>query len=316
MKNAAGNPRKSSVLNVVLTMMLILFVSLLAFCSGLYLGKQLTDSEYQLKALEGDFSKASKTAKHDSGHKDDEHKTPSDVINDEDIDAMSEKFVTNEKAEENEPAHQREERTIASAHGNTHGHDDEHDAHTAAPAKAAHDDHAAPAKKSVHDEHAAPAKKQAANTHGDDHAAPAKAAQDNHAAPAKEAHGKAKPDLSAVHKAAARVAQNAAPSEETHEAHETNRVPTSLPKTVGVSADVEFTVQVASYPTMEAAKAKSEELEQKGFVSFPVPAQVNGKTWYRVSVGSFKTHKDATAYRAKFLQKTGLSTAIVQKIQR
>lgn len=305
MKNAAGNPRKNSVLNVVLTMMLILFVSLLAFCSGLYLGKQLTDSEYQLKALEGDFGKASKTAQnkeHKSEHGDD-HAAPSDVINDEDIEAMSEKFVTNEKAEENQPAHEREERTIASAHSSAH--DDEK-----------HDDHAA-AKESAHP---APAKKEAAHAddHGkghDEHAAPAKSA--GHGAPAKaDAHGNAKPDLSAVHKAAARVAQNAAPAEAAKDEHKAPRQPTSLPKTVGVSADVEFTVQVASYPTMEGAKAKSDELQQKGFVSFPVAAQVNGKTWYRVSVGSFKTFNDATKYRANFLRKTGLTTAIVQKIQR
>ncbi len=67
---------------------------------------------------------------------------------------------------------------------------------------------------------------------------------------------------------------------------------------------------------MDAAKVKSEELKQKGFVAFPVEAQVNGKTWYRVSVGSFKTYKDATAYRTQFLKATNLTTAIVQKIQR
>jgi cell division septation protein DedD len=286
MRNQAGSSR----MDTVLKMMLIAFISLLAFSSGVYFGKQLSDSDYQLKALEGDFSKSStKTAKKDAHGTSSAGANPEDAINEEEVAAMSEKFVANEHGDAHESAdHEEEAHAAPAAHGETRkvASTNEHDEHAAAPS------------------HAAPAAKTAANAHG----APAAGS---------------KPDLSAVHKAAARVANNAAP-EATHgggqvaaASHDApTRVPSSLPKTVGATADVEFTVQVASYPTMDAAKAKSEELKQKGFVAFPVEANVNGKTWYRVSVGSFKTYKDATTYRAQFLKATNLTTAIVQKIQR
>jgi cell division protein FtsN len=79
---------------------------------------------------------------------------------------------------------------------------------------------------------------------------------------------------------------------------------------------VEFTVQVASYPTAEAAKSHANELVKKGFPAFPVEAVVNGRSWYRVSVGSFKSQKEATAYRTTLLKQADLQSAIVQKISR
>ena len=54
----------------------------------------------------------------------------------------------------------------------------------------------------------------------------------------------------------------------------------------------------------------------KGFPAFPVEATIGGKTWYRVSVGSFKTQKEAITYRAQLLKQASLPSAIVQKIQR
>ena len=286
MKDQKGSSR----MDTVLKMMLIAFISLLAFSSGVFFGKQLSDSDYQLKALEGDFSKTStKTAEAKSG-KGEENASevaagekggnPEDAINEEEVAAMSDKFVANEKGGA------KEERSIASEEG--------HDAKSEANGEAK-----AESKEAAHGKPVA---------HESGHEAA-------HTAKAEKAEGK--PDLSAAHKAAARVASNAAPTEAAPKhATEEARVPNSLPKTVGASADVEFTVQVASYPTMDAAKAKSDELKQKGFVAFPVEAQVGGKTWYRVSVGTFKTYKDATVYRAQFLKATNLTTAIVQKIQR
>ena len=51
-KNELGSSR----MDTVLKMLLIAFVSLLAFSSGVYFGKQMSDSDHQLKALESDFS--------------------------------------------------------------------------------------------------------------------------------------------------------------------------------------------------------------------------------------------------------------------
>ena len=56
----------SSRLDTVLKMLLIAFVSLLAFSSGVYFGKEMSDSEYQLKALEKDFNDNEKVAKEES----------------------------------------------------------------------------------------------------------------------------------------------------------------------------------------------------------------------------------------------------------
>ena len=300
-KNELGSSR----MDTVLKMLLIAFVSLLAFSSGVYFGKQMSDSDHQLKALESDFSSQTYTASSDEAHGSDEQ------IEEEEVAALSDKYMNDEKgAGENSSG-----RNVASAnehgaeaHGDAHaapaaGHGDAHgeEAHAAAPAKA--------------DAHAAP--KAAAAAHGED------AHGDSHAAPAAKTQASAKAgkvDLSAAHAAAQRVAQNAAPTEghgETKSAAKAEgRTPTSLPKTVGANSVVEFTVQVASYPTADAAKQHANELVKKGFPAFPVEATVNGKTWYRVSVGSFKTMKDATTYRAQLLKQADLQSAIVQKITR
>lgn len=303
----AKTEQGSSRMDTVLKMLLIAFVSLLAFSSGVYFGKQMSDSDHQLKALESDFSTSS-TAVASGGASSDEQ------MGDEEVAALSEKYVNAEKGS----------REVASEHGSAateeHG-----SAHGGAASGHGSDEHAAPAKTAASakpaahgeehgaDEHAAPAK---AAAHGDEHAT------SGHEAPAASAktasHGEAgKPDLSAAHRAAERVANNASPVSSKPEVEKKeSRVPTSLPKTVGTNGSVEFTVQVASYPTADAAKSYANDLVKKGFPAFPVEANINGKTWYRVSVGSFKTMKDATTYRAQLLKQADLQNAIVQRITR
>ena len=302
MKNQLGSSR----MDTVLKMLLIAFVSLLAFSTGVYFGKAMVEQDYQYKALESDFKHAATTAENESA------KSPEDAINEEEVAKLSDTYLNKEKdqleavaqkAAHGEEAKAGEKRNVAS----------EHEEHAAATA---HEEHAAPA---AHEE-------RAAATHEEHAAAPA--AHDEHAAaPSKKAapaheehtaaaeHGSAKPDLSAAHKAAERVANNASPIEEKQFVKE-ERVPTSLPKTVGTHGSVEFTVQVASYPTEDAAKSHANELVKKGFPAFPVEAVVNGRSWYRVSVGSFKTMKEATSYRAQLLKQAELPSAIVQKITR
>ena len=298
MKNESGSSR----MDTVLKMLLIAFVSLLAFSSGVYFGKQLSDSDYQLKALESDFNHGGVAKGGDDGHGDE---NAADAINQEEVAALSDKLVNSEKSDmDDEHDGKDESRKVASTH----------DSHAAAPAHG-HDAHAAPTKapaaaKATPDKHA----DMHGAKHGDAHAskhgsAPAKIAAKPEVKP------DAKPDLTAASKAAMRVAQNAAPSEPEKPAP-VSRVPNSLPKTVGSSQDVEFTVQVASYPTSEAARDHANELVKKGFPAFPVEANVNGKVWYRVSVGSFKTQKDAITYRAQLLKQTAMPSAVIQKIQR
>lgn len=310
MKNEMGSSR----MDTILKMLMIAFISLLAFSTGVYFGKKLSDSDYQLKALESDFNHGSSLAKGDS-------ENPETAIAEEEVNALSEKLVNSEKTEmgaagaAQDASHKAEEGRKVASNDDGHGaaaapsvgHDAHHeDAHAAPAAATGHDTHD---NHDTHDSHAPAAAAQAQP----------RPAQPAHGAPAAAHHSpqaaNGKPDLSAAAKAAQRIAQNAAPVEANKPVAEI-RVPSSLPKTVGTSQDVEFTVQVASYPTAEAAKDHANELVKKGFPAFPVEATVSGRTWYRVSIGSFRTQKEATLYRAQLLKQTALPSAIVQKISR
>ncbi len=290
MKNQAG----STMFDSILKMLLIAFISLLAFSSGVYFGKRMSDSDYQLKALEGDFNKEKKTA---------EHKSKEDGLVDEEVDALADKLVDAEKghgeettaasSEEHEEPATKIERSKSAAHD--HAKTDSTQREVASE-KSTHD-----AKADAHAPAAdhAPAK---AEEHGDHKKADAHGAKEEH-----------KPDLADVQKAARRVAANQPPSDKSKEVVE-KTAPPQLPKSVGAAA--EFTVQVASYPTMEDAKKHVDRLVGQGFPAYAVEANVKGKTYYRVSVGSFKTQKEATDYRVSFMKQANVTTAFVSKIEK
>ncbi len=308
---AISNQRGASSWDLVLKILSITLVSLFAFSSGVWFGKKLSDSDHQRLALEGEFDKevrkTASTDDHDAALDDRE------ALTDEEVAAAADKALDSHKAK-TEVAEKAE---VVSGHGSGHG---EKAVATTAPKTAAADAHAG---------HAAPATtaaaKPVAKTPADAHAAPAvtkevAAAHGEKAAPravasTTTATSSTKPDLSAAHQAAVRVANNAAPVGKEQAAPQ-SRVPSSLPKTVGATNDVEFTVQVASYPTADAAKEHVESMVKKGFPAFPIEAKINGKTWYRVSVGSFKSFNDASKFRAQLLKQADLPSAIVQKIAR
>jgi cell division protein FtsN len=317
----AKTEQGSSKMDTVLKMLLIAFVSLLAFSSGVYFGKQMSDSDHQLKALESDFNTQSTlTAENGEGAA----KPGEEQMGEQEVATLSDKYVNAEKetAKRDVASTEKPEVTehVAGDHVKPTEHGTERVAAThtevakehAAPAKAAthetaHQEKVAP-KAAAHDEEAASEE----NEHVDhaEHEAVKAPAHSAMAAPGK-------PDLSAAHRAAERVANNASPvTTKQVVPAPANRIPTSLPKTVGANGSVEFTVQVASYPTSDAAKSYANDLVKKGFPAFPVEANINGRTWYRVSVGSFKTMKDATVYRAQLLKQADLQNAIVQKITR
>ena len=78
----------------------------------------------------------------------------------------------------------------------------------------------------------------------------------------------------------------------------------------------QYTVQVGSFPTQAEADKLSHDLVNKGYKASAVPAAVNGQTWHRVHVGLFGTVKEAQDYKKDFLEKTKLSSAIVQRVQK
>lgn len=79
---------------------------------------------------------------------------------------------------------------------------------------------------------------------------------------------------------------------------------------------IDYTVQVAAYKTIEEAERHSEKLIDKGFPAFPVKAMIKGKPWYRVSIGSFKTRKQAMKYEKELKKQAVVKSTFVQKIKR
>ena len=76
-----------------------------------------------------------------------------------------------------------------------------------------------------------------------------------------------------------------------------------------------FTVQIGSFPTQGEAEKLTKSLQDKGYKTSYIPAKVNGQVWYRVNVGLFGTIKEAQDYKKEFLEKTKMSSAIVQRVQ-
>ena len=157
----------------------------------------------------------------------------------------------------------------------------------------------------------------------DDHKAESKAGKDGYkkygkAVPSKAMKEKAvaqkelmKEDKGhSVEKAARRVASGKAPAKATTE----SRKPTSVLPGVASSAVGKYTVQVASYADEGEAKAHSAKLKSKGWNAFYIPADVKGRTWYRVSVGLFSTTASAEKFKSELKKEANISSAYVQKI--
>ena len=91
------------------------------------------------------------------------------------------------------------------------------------------------------------------------------------------------------------------------------RIPASI-NTKNEISPIHFTVQIGSYPTQGEAEKLTKELQGKGFKTTFVPVNLNGQTWFRVNVGLFGTVKEAQDYKKEFLEKTKLTSAIVQRV--
>lgn len=113
-----------------------------------------------------------------------------------------------------------------------------------------------------------------------------------------------------VETAAARVAGGKAPMADKKE----ERKPTSVLPSVATSSVGKYTVQVASYADEAEAKAHSAKLKTKGWNAFYIPAEIKGRTWYRVSVGLFSTTASAEKFKAELVKEANISSAYVQKI--
>lgn len=279
----------SSRFDNVLKFLLIACISLLAFSTGVYFGREMTDSDYQLKALESNVDES-------QGHAAEKNKDydvqEEDAIAAEDVEALTDKYVNAEKSALAEVA----------VPSNTQAVTDKAPTEQKAPSSKS----ASEARNVASANDMKPIVK-APTAHKD--------ADAEIAAEVAKATKANTPDLSKVHEAARRVASNATPSEAPKAGTE-SRVPSSLPKSIGSVTASAYTVQVASYPNLNEAKTHASELVKKGFPAYPVEANVKGKTWYRVSVGSFKSMNEAGKYRSQLMKQANVTSAIVQKIER
>lgn len=136
---------------------------------------------------------------------------------------------------------------------------------------------------------------------------------ENKAVAASQHHDSAEPST-----AAKNIVAGKSPAPENSERHGTaardERIPSSLPKDVAQFAVGKFTIQVAAYAEEAEAQKMASNLKNKGYSAFYFPANVRGKTWYRVSVGQFATQKEAQTYKNEFMNKSKMDHAIVQKI--
>ncbi len=314
-----ANQAQSTRLDTALKLLLITFVSLVAFFTGAYVGKAMSDSDHQLKAMEADFQ-SQKTAAEKHKNLDVPDK---DALIDEEVAQMSDKIVKAEKDQLGESLVKEtiENKVETKAH-DVAAHDPKgHD--VAAHDPKGHDVKATVTKATVTKASETTHEKLAAKM-------PVKATAPSRDVAAeikpikKVAHvndepnlnvKKSKLDLGEVHKTADRIAHNeATTSDEMVSQKAESRVPSSLPKSVGTASGPGFTVQVASFPTSEEAKKQVEELVKKGFPAFPIEATISGKTWYRVSLGNFKTQREAAQYRLQIIKDSDIKKAIVAKV--
>jgi cell division protein FtsN len=275
---SVNSEKGSSKADTLIKVVLVFFISLLSFTVGTFVGNQLSKSEERRMALEGQDKAERNVAS--TGEADDEK------ISEKEVESLTEEFVNKEKAGAKEPVDDSQEEV------------GEHAEHKAAPDAEGYkavpraNVKAAAAKPAVHEEHAEEAK-----------AAPVKPA-------AKPAPKAAAHKEDAPHKAAEKVSKDEAPTDGAKEA----RKPTSALPAVASSAIGKYTVQVASYADENEAKNHAATLKGKGWSAFYVPANVQGRTWYRVSVGIYDSNKAATEARAQFMKDTNSKSALVQKI--
>ncbi|MDG0815408.1 SPOR domain-containing protein [Bdellovibrio svalbardensis] len=260
--------------DVVVKLVLVFFISLLSFSIGTFVGKKYSDNQHQLSQLEP--QKAEKADREVASVEEgtEGEKKSSGTMTDAEIAKLAEEFVADETTPSTETAKTEEG-----------GHKVEASHNEAAVAE--------------HKEEKADAHKPApATPHGKDKATPVT----KHAEPSP---------------AAKEIAAGKVPTATEHTTAATTkeaRVPSSLPKDVAAYTVGKFTVQVASYADEAEAQKFASDLKDKGYSAFYVPANIKGKTWFRVSVGQFATPKEAASYRAELLGKAKVNSAIVQKI--
>ena len=270
--------------NSIIKLALVFFISMLSFAIGTYVGKKYSDNQHKLATLEPQK---------------------------ESQENHSEQAAS---AKESENA----ERSVASTHEGTN-----HEGSNHGEPSANENSHQG---KALTDAEVAKIAEEFANDnkenkHEDGESKPIKTATEHEEKEIKSISGKPNPSKAhmaeTTHSEPATAKSLTRPAAEQIKKMDTEKVErdtASLHPRQNV-APIQFTVQVGSFPTAAEASKLTQDLKGKGYKTSYTPAQVNGQTWYRVNVGLFDTVKEAQDYKKDFLEKTNMSSAIVQKIQ-
>lgn len=293
MLNQRGASKSGTLIKMTQALVLLLFVSLLAFSAGTFIGKKVSDSEHRRAQLEGDYRGVASAEGGEHGSTQG-HEGSEENLSEDDIASLTDEFVTKGK-EEATAEH--------AAHGENAKHGEEPAREVAsAPEASGGYKKFGDKNKTAAAAHAAEPEAKAAPTAHEEPAA--------HEAPAAKKPAPGKSTAAAPSPAATRVAEGHAPAADAKE----ERKPMSVLPSIAATSVGKYTVQVASYPDETEAKNHAATLKGKGWNSFYIPAEVQGKTWYRVSVGLFTNAKSAGDFRKEFQKESASATAIVQKI--
>ncbi|MEK6555442.1 MAG: SPOR domain-containing protein [Bdellovibrionota bacterium] len=276
-------------------LVLIFFISLLSFTVGTLVGGQFEKSKsYQMTLETEGGAEAAEVAANEHAE------NAASPISEEDIEGL-EDFVKNGEKEGGA-------RDVASAEGE---HAEEAPAHGAKAEHGAAAEHGAKAEKGHEAAAPAHAKKEDGYTHASQIRPAVESATKSAAATLKGSTAPTAKTAEAPAKAAERLAMDKAPTADVKKAP---RQPSGALPAVATSVVGKYTVQVASYATEGEARSHATRLHDKGFNAFYIPADVSGKTWYRVSIGRFDDQKTAMAHRKEVLDAQAATSAIVQKI--
>ena len=77
---------------------------------------------------------------------------------------------------------------------------------------------------------------------------------------------------------------------------------------------VQYALQIASYSKQKEAALRVQKLKSKDFETFYLPAEVNGKKWFRVYVGLFQDLSYAKREKPKLMKKLGIKEAIIKQV--
>ena len=118
---------------------------------------------------------------------------------------------------------------------------------------------------------------------------------------------------SAVPVAAPVMAKNATVPKAAVTAHEEERAPSSVKKPAD---SLQYTVQVASYSDFKDAEQMAVALHKKGYPAFSFKVDIKGQTWHRVSIGGYKTKKEALDLQSELVKQGVVKDSYVQRLSR